>query len=233
MQNEGNSILSRISRMDLFTTLIPGFYIMILLEYLYLSSIGNSVSLSYTISYMSLTIQKNPFVLIFILFGTYLFGSLTRSLKVNWAEMSFPPFRAIFPFEKQMLRILKEFHDSHKVGNFDINSLPELSGYNENFYNYWKDTLCIAEPVGFHYYESYEIRSRFAAGMVWSGICGLAVCILTRLMFCSPFEPYIFTSSLVLYVSFAVLLKRAREQEAKVLFFMHISCLQKNLKSII
>jgi hypothetical protein len=146
---------------------------------------------------------------------TGLYKTITPLVK---AEKSSPPFNAQFPFEKQLASINTEFNKFPKVGNFDINNLPELNGYNEHFYNYWKNTLCIVEPVGFHYYESYEIRSRFAAGMVWSGICGLVVCILSRLLYCASFEPYIFISSLIIYISFAVLLKRACEQEVKVLF---------------
>ncbi len=219
-----DSLLDRINKVDFFAVLPPGFYSVLLLGFL-LKFPQNATTMIEALSPIAFVLKENPVYLIFLLFAAYLFGSIIRALKVKWAEKVSPPFRSDFPYQDELKIALETLKKSQAI-KVDTTKFPDLSGgVSEDVFNYWKDVLCAKSDKAFDYYESFETRARFSAGMVWAGVVGM-IASLSMLFRCVTVGWQLLVLSLVVYIAFGFHLRRVRKQEAKALLFLYVAHLQ-------
>jgi hypothetical protein len=191
-------------------------------------------------------VKDNPFHVVSVFFAAYVLGSIIRCMKVTLAERVSPPFTSSFPYSEDLERVLQGLHDNPAAdvdkcfvrrlkAGIECSSLPcskaaprafvldQMEAIRtEDLFNYWKDTLCIGSERGYEYYESYEARTRFSAGMVlaaaFSALCALYAAQRSGAAAC---QMAVF--SLITYLVFGFHLRRVRRQEARVLLFMYVA----------
>jgi hypothetical protein len=219
-----DSLLNRINKMDFFAVLPAGFYSVIMIGFWFIEQ-SNPKNIMEAINPIAQALKDNPVYLVFLLFAAYLVGSIFRALKVKWAECICPPFHSSFPFSEELNRALIEIKTSGSKILIDSH-LPDIkNGLTNNEFNYWKDVLCIKSERGFEYYETFETRTRFSAGMVWAGVVGIVSGSL--MFFRGPNIAWqMLVISLVVYSAFGFHLLRVRRQESKALLFLYIALTQ-------
>jgi hypothetical protein len=228
-----NSTLSRIGNVEFFAVLPAGFYVF-LVGYLVLSIDNVNIASTQTIWMMLEPLTKqmhqNPILLLFIIFCSYLLGSIIRTIPVSWAEGLTPPFTIKFPHSERLMKLLEVLNANADATLHDIKKVPKISGkVTMPVFHYWKDALCVYSPHTFAYYERFEARTRFFVGMFWAGAIGLLGSIIMFVRIQNLlFEPawYLFIMSTILIFSFGLSIHRVRRQETYVLFWCYVAFLQ-------
>jgi hypothetical protein len=247
----------RIEKIDFFAVLPAGIYVMSVLcvcmyEWAYPTS--ETKTIFSILTQIACILNKNVTFAILVIFGAYIVGSIIRSVPVDWAEWSIPhtkkseissagelekttteePKKSTnkeankFPYQNLLIDALKDLKDAEAATKIDKGSLPDISkNFSRNVYNFWKDTLCNFSSNGFDYYERYETRARFSAGMFWAGILGI---LGGGYLIYYKIGLEIILFSLLIIVVFRLHLGRVRKQEVKVLLFLYISYLQEKNK---
>jgi hypothetical protein len=228
------NIIGKFGKGEIFTVLPPGFYTFIVVYSCYTVTglpKNELTSLWMIIHKLSTDIQNNPILLLLILFGSYLFGSIIRTVPVFLAEKTIPPHSANFPYPGILVDVLETMKNYKGTERDSAGKLPNIeNGIPMDVFNYWKDLLCVNSIEGFDYYQTFEVRSRFFAGMIWAGWFGIFGGIYVLIS----------TPSIVWRVAFAILIisigvlaafglnfRRVRKQEAKALLLILIAYLQK------
>lgn len=180
---------------------------------------------------LSRTLQENPPMIVGAVFGSYLFGSIIRSLPVRWADSVASFRRDEFPYPEMLARAVSIMQAECAACGIDPRLLPKWTQLSAGTFNYWKDVLCLRAPTAFSFYQSYEARSRFFAGMFWAGMAGVVggLCLVVSARFGqTSYTPafQLVVASLVLVVAFGFQLRRVREQEARVLVTLFAALLQ-------
>jgi len=219
---ESDGLVGRIARGDFFSVLPGGFFVL-LMAALAMYPPAQTTDFIAAIRPLADGIRENPYYLVLVIFGAFLIGSVIRSLPLVWAERVSPPFHSRFPFHAQLKGALKDLTDNCQAAMFRPEASPDLSkDINRNIWNYWKDTLCCHNEKAFHFYQSFEIRARYAAGLVWAGIGGM-IASMTMFMRCPHAALQTIVVSALIYLAFSYNLRRARDAEARALLFLFIA----------
>ena len=224
------SIINQFSKSDFFGVLPPGFYSFVAVYSWYSVQFITKPSIEPKPSVESLwgiltklsgAVQEKPATLVFILFASYLIGSVFRAIPVYWAERLIPPFTKDFPYPITLIEVLATLNAYPETTKHDINKMPKVDkGVPMHIFNYWKDVLCLRSPEGFAYYQTFETRVRFFAGMIWAGLIGSlsgGYLILRFLDLKHPTGLPLFLLSSILLIIFSSNFRRVRRQEARSL----------------
>ncbi len=225
-----NPILNKVSGSDFFAVIAPGFYSFVALFVVIIALGPNSSgfqSIWKILDHLLSLIEKSPISLIFILFGTYLVGSAFRAIPVTFAERSIPRFKSNFPYPSALNDILDKLQGNPQLWKGDPKQMPMIpSDFPEAIFNFWKTRLCIVSQEGFAYYQSFENRSRFFAGIIWASIVGFGCSIIIfigTLSIVNPVGIPILLFSLVLFIAFGSNFRRIRRQEARALLLAYLA----------
>jgi len=213
-------------KVDFFAVLPTGFYILIVGV---IVCISNSETQSFwePLNIFIEEIDKNPSLLILVFFAAYLAGSIIRALKVRWVEYFIPPFRITFPNNETIAKVLAELKGNAAVASLKTDKLPAIDKpVTTVVFNYWKDVLCVNNPVAFDYYESYEARARFFAGMFWAGVLGVFGAIVLAIRMGGIDQGttwFLFTVSAIILLTFGSQFRSVRDQEVTVLLSIYVA----------
>jgi len=218
-------MFDRIEKIDFFAVLPAGFYVFVVLFIDYHAYLAPKAFSGGTIWNPILSLAENagnkPVILALVLFVCYLLGSSLRALPVKWVEQVTPPFRVEFPYPTKLKKALAELKADEKALCFNSEKPPCIGDAVEmSVFNYWKDTLCIEAHQAFAYYQTFEARTRFFAGMFWSGCIGVVggIAVLRHTAANSlPDKSILLVLSLLIVAIFGSQFRRVREQEARVL----------------
>jgi hypothetical protein len=95
-------------------------------------------------------------------------------LNIKWVERLTLPFRIEFPYSESLKKVLEDLAAARSASGFDPGKPPVIAGKVEmSVFNYWQDTLCIGTRDAFTGYQTLEARTRFFAGMFWTGCIGI------------------------------------------------------------
>ncbi len=224
------SMIGQFHKSEFFAVLPPGFFAFTVLYSCVAVDFSSDPSLWSVLDALASKLQQSPVLLIFLLVGCYLLGSVFRALPVNWIEKSIPPFRVEFPYP-QLLKEMVDILSSHgRVTRHDHSKVPDLSmGLPMDVFNYWKDVLCVNSTEGFEYYQSFETRVRLFAGINWAawvGVIGSLSIVARSGSISNRVAVSLLFLSLVLLATFASNFRRARRQEARALTLIFIAYLQ-------
>lgn len=228
------SLFNRLSLSDLFAIIAPGFYIFIVSfiifsVHLTTADTASRINLWSVLNELTSITYEKPSSLIFILFAAYLLGIILRSIPVRVTERLIPPFSSKFPYPLLLRDVLDTIKKKNKMTNVTSSLLPVITKDLPRYvFNYWKYLLCLRAPEGFQYYQSFEDRSRFFAGMIWASLVGTIVGIV--MYFVTPaynqvYVPLMVLSGIILLV-FGSNFRRIRGQEARALFLIYVAYLQ-------
>lgn len=218
-------MLNRIGKVDFFAVLPAGFYVFVVFLIVFglatSPTTGTTISIWKPISDLVATAVGKPVTLVLVLFGSYLIGSSLRAFPVKWAEKATPPFRLEFPYPLELQRVISELEKQKEASGFNPNkSLSISDDLKMSVFNYWKDKLCMKSPDGFSYYQSFEARTRYFAGMFWAGCIGVigGLIIIFQIPNGSLDQKFgVLVLSIMIMVVFGGQFRRVREQEARVL----------------
>ncbi len=223
------SMINKFNKVDFFSVFPSGFYSLTVIILTFSPPSQNQGFLE-RLSLVVNQVKSEPAWLLFILFGSFLLGSIFRALRVSWAEWVTPPFTSGFPYPALLQKALKNLKDNASASGIEKSQLPDLNKeMNSDIYNFWKDTLCLRNPTSFEYYQSFEAQARFSAGMVWAGLTGIlgsVIIIIRSFSLNNWFFWQMLGISFAIYLAFAFHLRRVRKQETRVLLFLYIAYLQ-------
>jgi len=219
--------LGQFSKSDFFSVLPAGFYIFIVIySCLTLDFVGTTspASLFDIFDSLATLMYQQPAYIIFILFASYMLGSIFRALPVRWAEKTIPPFSADFPYPNLLREVLDTLNNNIEATKHTESKLPHWKGnLPMHVFNYWKDALCVNSIEGFEYYQTFETRVRFFCGIIWAswfGIIGSLYIIIRLSDITHNIGLPLFFLSLVLILTFGSNFRRVRKQEAKALLLI-------------
>jgi hypothetical protein len=226
-------VLSQFSKSEFFSVLPPGFYIFVIIYSCLVLDLGGTTSpksLFDVFDLLANLIYQQPAYIIFILFASYMLGSIFRALPVRWAEKSIPPFNVGFPYSNFLHEVLGTLNDNIDATKHIESKLPHWKGnLSDHVFNYWKDALCVNSIEGFEYYQTFETRVRFFCGMIWAswfGIIGSLYIIIRLSDITHNIGLPLFLLSLILIITFGSNFRRVRKQEAKALLLIFSAYLQ-------
>lgn len=224
-----NTIVGRVTRGEFFAVLAPGFFIFVV-AYAAFNATGSATasppSLWKVLEDLSSEVGKYPALLVFIIFGAYLLGSILRALPVGYVERMIPPFRTKFPHADRLREVRETLKKHDKAAMIDPHLLITLPDDDlpMHVYNYWKDVLAVCSPEGFQHYETFETRVRFFGGIFWAALFGIAsslyLTVQSPAFFPHPTGGPLFIISAVLLLSFGSQFRRIRKQEAGALLMI-------------
>jgi len=222
------TIVGHFSKSEFLSVLPPGFYIFMVIYSCYIVDFSvdpSQQSLFTIIALLADQINLQLTLLLFILFASYLLGSICRALPVRWAEHTIPFFHCHFPYPDKLNKVLNTLQ---KCG---LQRIIDLShGVPMHMFNYWKDFVCLVTPDGFEFYQTFETRSRLFAGIIWaawSGIIGGLYLIIRTWNFPHGVGFPLFCLSFILFITFGANFRRVRAQEAKALLMIYLAYFQK------
>jgi hypothetical protein len=227
------TIISKIGKIDFFAVLPSGTYTFLSLYLLLgLDHTNRNVDESLWSSLeplVQLTHDK-PSVIILILFSAYILGSILRAVPVTSSETFICSKKHKFPYERTVGEMFNSISNHSQLTNVDKKFIPDLSnGLPKHIYNCWKDIVCVCSPDGFAYYQEFEARTRFFAGMFLAGCLGIVCAPLTLLMVQSIFyKPalYLFFVSLIITYLYGRNLQHVRMQEVTTLAGLYLAYTQ-------
>lgn len=233
MQN--SSPLSGIGKVDFFAVLPAGFYIFLVIYLVFLND-GNSepTNIWEQIKSLAKDMKENPILVLFILFASYLLGSIIRTIPVDWADSIVPPYKSKFPYLDKLEETYSFLEKNAEMVLINPKIMPQFHKDKEKmrlFLNYCKCPLCMYAPQSFVYYETFEARSRLFVGIFWAGILGvIGFLIMLIRVWNFTFIPawHLFFMSTALVIPFGLSIKRVRRQEVNTLWSSYIAYLQKN-----
>jgi len=219
------SAISKIGKVEFFAVMPSGFYVLnIAFILLYEEAWTQPAdSLWDHISPLADLTKENPVILIFILFGSYLLGSILRAIPVGWSErVSKLGVPSKFPYQARLETVRTHLENTGCFYTQDTCDLF-IQGDTDSIhsvFNHWKDILCVNCPEAFDYYRAFEARTRFFSNMFLAGLTGLIGALImigrTDNLRYGP-AWYLLGISLIIIVPFGLQLKRVRLQEVKVL----------------
>jgi hypothetical protein len=232
------TVVGHFSKSEFFSVLPPGFYIFMVIYSCYIVKCNvhsSHQSLFNIIISLAQKINSNFTLLLFILFASYLLGSISRALPVRWAEHSFPRFHCKFPYPDRLNEVLNTLQVYGFSTKLNLKKIIDLSqGVPMHLFNYWKDFICIVTPEGFEFYQTFETRSRFFAGIIWAAlfgiIGGLYIIIITWNNRHGVGLPLLILS-FILYITFGANFRRVRAQEAQALLMIYLAYFHKELST--
>jgi len=193
--------------------------------------------------------SSEPTSLLLIIFSAYLLGSIFRVFPVSWSEYHFLLGIHKFPYRDKIKELIEEAWKNDKVFQvkkelLPLNELEKLIPSGESsdtllsVYNYWKDVVCINSPEGFAYYQEFEARTRFFSGMFFAGIFGILIAIVAFLevTYQNKWDGelvnlfYLFCTSFVISIIFALNINNVRTQEARTLTGLYLAQRQRDCK---
>ena len=182
---------------------------------------------------LSDALKQSPPMIFIVVFGAYLFGSIIRSMPVQWAESITSRGRSNFPYPSILCGMIDQIAAERRASGLHPEHLPNVGVLSTSTFNYWKDCVCIREPQAFVFYQSFEARSRFFAGMFWAGALGFAGSIYMAVRWHVQGGSYLpaiqlLVLSLSLILAFGLQLHRVREQEARVLLTLFVVVTQQS-----
>lgn len=219
------STLSKIGKVEFFAVMPSGFYVLNIAFILLYEKAWHppADALWDHINPMLELTKDNPVILIFILFVSYLLGSILRAIPVGWSErVSKLGIRSQFPYQIDIETVrthLEETRCFYTQDTCDL-SIPGDTDSIHVVFNHWKDILCVNSPEAFDYYRAFEARTRYFSNMFLSGLAGIIGSLIMmgrsgNLQYGPAW--YLFGISLIILVPFGLQLKRVRLQEVKVL----------------
>lgn len=227
-----NNILNKFSKGEFFSVLPPGFYIFIVVyscAYIDFTTSTKNSTLWDNLVLLARQLKDQPVFLIFVLFASYMLGSIFRALPVSWAERTIPPYTSRFPYPE----ILKDVIDTlNKYQYSTMHDQAKMISYGKEIpmhvFNYWKDVLCVNSIEGFSFYQTFETRVRLFSGIIWSSWAGIvgSVYIFARAKDLNSIGISLFIISLVLIVTFGSNFRRVRRQEARALLLIYTAYIQ-------
>lgn len=228
-------IVNQFTRTEFFSVLPTGFYVFVVIYSCVIveSPPGKPMeSLWSVLSLLALQLQKQPILLIFLLFACYLLGSIFRALPVRWAENTIPPFKVLFPYPSVIKDVLETLNNHAALTMHDKKNIPNVSeNVPMDVFNYWKDALCVNTIDGFEYYQSFETRARFFAGIIWGAWSGMLASIYIFVRSANMAQGVgmpLFAISFILIMTFGANFRRVRRQEVRALLLIYTAFLQKN-----
>ncbi len=233
------SAFAKFGKTDFFAVLPTGFFIFLALALFFSPDLDDGAKHFWEqLSQFTGALKANPAYLLFVLFASYIIGSVFRAFPVEWAAFPVPPYgkdRTGFPYPDFLLEKLEVLNDNVWVAGHDPTKTPIITQamdarHLKTIFNFWKNVMCVQEPEAYDEYKTYEARSRFFTGMFWAGLAGVitGIAIFFRVGSMIHYSALELTvSSLVLILFFGFQLRRVREQEAKTLLFMYVTYLQK------
>jgi hypothetical protein len=208
--------IARLTTVDFFAAIPSGMYVFLVAHATY--SATTTSLWQYLVEFAGV-VQETPALAVLVLFGAFLFGSIIRSIPVDWADACTTLGRGkSFPYVQRLRHMRDRLIVERGVSNISEERLPDPAGVSRITFNYWKDFLCIEAPAAFSFYETFEARSRFFAGMFWAGVAGLGGAVIAKISSISSPSSQIAVLSLTLVAAFGLQLRRVRAQEASVLF---------------
>lgn len=233
------SIISKFGKIDFFAVLPSGTYTFLSLYFLLgLDHQQRDVHESLWSSLeplVHLTHDKPP-VIILILFSAYILGSILRAVPVTNSENFICSKEHRFPYERTVKKMFDSIKSNPQLTNIDSHVVPDLSdGLPKHVYNCWKDIVCVCSPEGFAYYQEFEARTRFFAGMFLAGCIGIVCAPLTLLLAGSIFyKPalLLFFVSLIITYLYGRNLQHVRMQEVTTLAGLFLAYTQDRQRNI-
>ena len=189
-------------REDFFTVLPSGFYVLLAL----------STSIPLNTIYVNLLTANTPlninilsnvwYIGIFILFCSYVLGSILTAFPCNWTQYFIAVIIAVIlslcklslkRYDSKSLGFCKIIKDHAQFPHYEtlkkyIDAMgtnnTTKKGFNENVlcdgvpievFNLWKNNLNYDKPEIFKYYQTFEAQSRFFAAMLWACLTGASI----------------------------------------------------------
>lgn len=189
---------ARFSVLDLFGVLMPGFFMLATVAFVFLDISKGREGSSVVEALQQLAAPLEHWASVpVVLFMSYLLGSIPRAFVVATADNLCAKVRRrllvmagrklqdarnswrrslltakFFPYPKAMrctlAELLKHREASKHVVRIGKEDRPGIMAV----FDYWKLVLCMREPRAFAYIQMLEARVRFFVGMFWAGIVG-------------------------------------------------------------
>ena len=219
-------MMDRLARVEFFAVLPAGFLILVVIcvvTDLSFSVHTEPVFLGDRLQHMVVEVQDKPGMMLFVLFGAYLCGSVLRVLPVKWVERIIPPFKSVFPATEKIIEFRHVLRENPAAFHHDLTDLPEVPEIIPMaVFNHWKNLVCMNSSEGFRLYQSFEARSRFFAGMFWAGFFGIAgwvwLVVYSEMV---QGRWHLLIPSVILVIVFGSQFRRVRAQESLVLFSVY------------
>jgi hypothetical protein len=225
---------NKLSQGDFSAILAPGFFIFLVLYSCVVSSANiNGVEPITTFweifSKLGTDVGAQPFMAVFILFASFMLGSVCRALPVGSVERSIRWFKfpkSDFPRIDAITKIRDTMIAQPGFANIDVSKLPDVPGAGPMYkFNYWKDELSVHCPNGFSHYQAFENRSRLFCGVILAAWIGVAGGIYLCTVAATIGVPFLIVSAIFLII-FGLNFRRVRGQEAVALFAIYAAYLQ-------
>jgi hypothetical protein len=232
------TIVSKIGKIDFFAVLPSGTYTFLSLYLLLgLDHKQRDISESAWSSLEPLVhlTHDKPSVIILILFSAYVLGSILRAVPVSKSESFICDNKNEFPYGKEVKEMFDSIKTHHQLTYVETGLIPDLTnGLPKHVYNCWKDMVCVCSPEGFAYFQEFEARTRFFAGMFLAGCIGIVCAPLTSLVVGSIlYEPalYMFIVSVIITLLYGRNLQHVRMQEVTTLAGLFLAYVQDSKSS--
>ena len=175
--------LSKVGKTGVFVVMAPGFYLLTSIS-LALPALLGTLTPEQTWNALTSLSEKTPWPLsIAIILLSYLLGTLTRAIAVEFADrFTSNIFRKLpagwisgyrhslrndcFPYQTMQSWLADKLQ-------LKFTAVAEEAAHGR--YNLWKMELCQLAPEAFAYTQELEARVRLMAGMFWAGCGGAAV----------------------------------------------------------
>ncbi|HSB68251.1 MAG TPA: hypothetical protein VLT62_02805 [Candidatus Methylomirabilis sp.] len=233
--------VGRMTSVEFFASIPPGLFVFLVSYTCLVSASGKEPPPSLWGHLMALSnaLKESPPLILFVIFGAYLIGSVIRSMPVQWAESvtAFGRKHSRFPYSLELVDLLQRLDAQSGATDLEAKGLPKFTELTAGVFNYWKDFLCIKAPEGFVYYQTFEARSRFYTGMFWAGVAGVAGFIVMLGLWGKggiSLVPatQLLVLSVILVVAFGLQLWRVREQEARVLLMLFVVARKESVATV-
>jgi hypothetical protein len=233
------TLISKIGKIDFFAVLPSGTYTFLSLYLLLgLDHKQRDVTESAWSSLEPLVhlTHDKPSVIILILFCAYVLGSILRAVPVTKSENFICDNKNEFPYGKTVKEMFDSIKTHHRLTHVETELIPELTnGLPKHVYNCWKDIVCVCSPEGFAFFQEFEARTRFFAGMFLAGCIGIVCAPLTSLVVGSIlYKPalYLFIVSVIITLLYGRNLQHVRMQEVTTLAGLFLAYVQDNKSSV-
>ncbi len=222
-------MLSRVAHVEFFAVLPAGLYITVV------GFMTADVALSPPLDSNVLVrllehvegVQKDAGRVLLAIFAAYVAGSILRVLPVRWVEQVIPPFKSTFPSIRRLSTFRAEVIANAAHFSHDVTRLPSLGQtVPMSVFNHWKNLVCLNSADGFRYYQDFEARSRFFAGMFWASLVGVVLPLAALHATSWPPVLQLIVPSALLLVLFGSQFRRVRAQEAQVLYSVYSALCQ-------
>ncbi len=233
---------------DFFAIMAPGFYTLIILMTIAVSTIDNGSYFEWEKISKSFDCGNKYWPMILLgIFLSYLLGNFLRAIPVRIADKY---CKKLFSWTSKNNDLVKIYYQedfpyhtalSNLLENLRKNGFPEEIFYVplpetvHTVYNYFKAVICSESPGAFSFTQALEARVRLFAGMFWSAFFGFVTCI--SLLYIEIFIKNIEVHGFVICLGVASLiiagllggqLPRVRGQEVEYVFYSYLAFIAKS-----